>query len=81
VGKIPASDIFAGWPLSQPLDGGWLYRCRGCHLSFRFPRKREDELNALYLDGSGTAWAGDGSLRKDYTAAHGHLIFSARRTP
>jgi len=69
VGKIPASNIFAGRESLEPLDGGNLFHCRGCHLSFRFPRKTKEELSVLYSAGSDEAWECEVPIRADWKAA------------
>jgi SAM-dependent methyltransferase len=78
VGKIPPSDIFAGRRLPEPLDGGWLFRCRKCHLSFRFPRKTQPELDALYRSGSVAAWLAEPSQRIDWRTA---LLWAEEKLP
>lgn len=69
IGEIPSSDIFAGRRLPEPLDGGWLFSCKECHLSFRFPRKTQEELDALYQAGSIVAWTAEPSQRVDWKMA------------
>jgi len=69
IGRIPGSDVFAGRQLAQPLEGGSLYRCRKCHLSFRSPTRTEPELNALYRDGSQEAWVSNAARRRDWRIA------------
>ena len=38
------------------MSGGFLYRCKGCGLGFRFPRLSKAELDELYRGGSPSAW-------------------------
>jgi SAM-dependent methyltransferase len=68
MGTIPSSDLFAGKQLPKPREGGSLYTCRVCHLSFRFPCPSDDELNSLYAIGCGDAWT-SGHPRKDWKVA------------
>jgi SAM-dependent methyltransferase len=77
-GEIPPSDIFAGRRLSEPLDGGWLFSCKECHLSFRFPRKTQEELDALYQSGSIAAWSVEPSQRVDWKTA---IAWAEERLP
>jgi SAM-dependent methyltransferase len=70
VGKIPASDLFAGRRLTRPLDGGYLYRCCDCHLSFRFPILPETEISTLYQEGSADAWVCEAARREDWKIAN-----------
>lgn len=69
LGEIPSSDIFAGRRLPEPIDGGWLFSCKECHLAFRFPRKSQEELDALYQAGSIAAWSVEPSQRVDWEMA------------
>lgn len=69
VGKIPSSDVFAGQQLPEPLDGGYLYKCTECYLSFRFPVRSESKLEALYRKGSEDAWTCDPTKREDWRIA------------
>ena len=68
IGTIPSSDLFAGRQLPKPREGGALYGCRVCHLSFRYPCASDDELNSLYETGCGNAWT-SGQPRKDWKIA------------
>jgi len=68
IGAIPSSDLFAGRQLPKPREGGALYGCRDCHLSFRYPCASDDELNSLYEAGCGNAWT-SGKPRKDWKIA------------
>ncbi|NNM80276.1 MAG: class I SAM-dependent methyltransferase [Gallionella sp.] len=69
IGPIPATDVCAGNTLEQPLRGGWLYRCRQCLLGFRWPRLGKRELDALYEQGSESAWTASASERRDWCIA------------
>lgn len=69
MGKIPASDVFAGRRLDKPLDGGGLYRCRRCRLAFRFPLRSEQELDELYQSGIEDAWSANPAARNDWQIA------------
>ena len=69
IGKIPASNIFAGRQLIEPLDGGRLYLCTKCHLAFRFPILPEQEMNALYIGGAEETWTSKPSNREDWRIA------------
>ena len=51
IGTIPDAYIFAGDILDKPLPGGKLWRCKTCHLLFRWPRLSKKELDALYRKG------------------------------
>jgi SAM-dependent methyltransferase len=56
IGRLPDSQWFAGTRLEHPLPGGWLQRCRDCHLKFRNPSQTADEYASLYDNGATTTW-------------------------
>ena len=64
LGAIPAATVFAGQPLEPPWNGGSLYACRRCQLTFRHPIRSADEYEHLYERASGTVWV-SGALRTD----------------
>ena len=66
IGPIPATDVFAGRLLENPLEGGWLYRCRTCLLGFRWPRLSKNKLDKLYEQGGEHAWTSSGQSRHDW---------------
>ena len=47
IGKIPASNRFAGKELEEPLGRSGLYKCKVCHLWFRYPRLPKIALDKL----------------------------------
>ncbi|MGD9057222.1 MAG: class I SAM-dependent methyltransferase [Desulfobacterales bacterium] len=69
MGKIPATNIFAGRILKKPLEGGHLWRCRACHLFFKWPRLKKSERDALYALGVEYAWGSVPSERPDWQIA------------
>jgi SAM-dependent methyltransferase len=71
LGPIPATDVFAGRVLDQPLPGGHLYRCQQCSLGFRWPRPGKNELDAHYEQGSEQAWTVPVHSREDWAIARG----------
>ncbi len=48
VGPIPMGYEFGGRKLDKPIDGGFLYRCDSCRVSFRWPRLPKKRLDELY---------------------------------
>lgn len=74
VGPIPASDLFAGRRLAEPLAGGSMVRCNGCTLSFRDPRLDKDSLDALYRAGGEEQWIGEQAQdRPDWRLAGAYI--------
>jgi len=69
VGPLPASTTFAGRHLADPLPGGGLWKCRQCHLSFRYPAPAKDKLDALYETGSPENWQDGVGERADWNLA------------
>lgn len=69
IGVIPSTNVFAGRILSEPLDGGKLFRCLSCHLHFRFPRMPKSKLDELYRLGEENNWANQPVDRKDWHIA------------
>lgn len=69
VGKIPSAINFAGRILSEPLDGGSLFRCRTCGLVFRCPRMKKADLDVLYHLGSSENWQAAPSAREEWKIA------------
>ena len=65
IGKLPDSQWFAGTRLEQPLPGGWLYRCRNCHLKFRNPVQTADVYAQLSDNAATTTWSGE-TVRADW---------------
>lgn len=78
MGRIPASEFFAGVRLERPMDGGTLYACRDCHLRYRWPRLSKAEMDRLYRLGDPEAWAGSSQRRHDWQAAR-EIVLAARR--
>lgn len=77
LGKLPDSNLFAGVFLDHILDGGSLYRCRGCLLKFRHPTENPADYDALY-DNQGTlAWP-TAERRPDWDRVVRHI---AEHTP
>lgn len=66
LGAIPASNTFAGRHLDRVLPGGALWRCRACHLVFRYPRLAKQELDALYRLGHDESWPDPVESRADW---------------
>ncbi|TCK18099.1 YD repeat-containing protein [Thiogranum longum] len=66
VGKLPASNRFAGNIQPGKLDTGALYHCSKCSLKFRYPRPEKEELERLYRSGSDTNWSDAKENRKDW---------------
>ena len=56
LGVIPPANVFAGQFLEPPWKGGSLYRCRHCHLVFRYPIRSEEEYERLYAQASEQVW-------------------------
>jgi len=69
VGRIPATDAFAGRRFSSSFWGGSLYRCQECYLGFRWPRMPKKRLELLYVQGSEHNWATTPELRRDWCIA------------
>jgi SAM-dependent methyltransferase len=69
VGRIPATDVFAGRKFSTPFLGGALYRCRQCNLGFRWPRLSKDRMAQLYRQGCEHSWTMPPELRRDWSIA------------
>ena len=65
IGPIPATDVFAGRLLENPLEGGLLHRCKICFLGFRWPRLSKNKLDKLYEQGEEYVWTSSGELRND----------------
>ena len=65
IGKLPASQWFAGTRLQEPLPGGWLYRCRNCRLKFRNPVRTAGVYAKLYDNTTTTTWAAN-AFRADW---------------
>lgn len=59
IGKLPDCSLFAGKRLEQPLPGGVLYRCRHCHLKFRFPMHDTAIYERLYDNATVSTWPSD----------------------
>lgn len=70
IGPIPDNRMFAGREVgSAPAK---LATCRRCHLGFRLPQPRREDLAAMYEAGSDTAWSEDGEpQRRDWDLAAG----------
>lgn len=66
VGAIPEGYQFAGRPLDKAIPGGVLYKCRMCHLAFRWPRLEKNELNLLYQQAKFGVWTYDPEKRRDW---------------
>ncbi len=66
LGRIPASNLFAGRQLDHVLFGGILWRCSVCCLAFRFPRPSKKELDNLYRQGSLDNWSENDGIRFDW---------------
>lgn len=73
VGRIPATNVFAGRRFSTPFWGGFLYRCQKCYLGFRWPRMSKDRLAQLYIEGHEHNWAAPPELRRDWSIARGWI--------
>lgn len=56
IGRLPDSDWFAGKRLAHPLPGGHLYRCRECHLKFRYPIQTSTTYGTLYDNAETNTW-------------------------
>lgn len=64
LGRIPRADVFAGQPLVPPWDGGSLFACRDCALTFRHPIRSDDAHEQLYAQASAEVWVSS-ELRPD----------------
>jgi SAM-dependent methyltransferase len=73
IGEISPSDQFAGKYLEKLLPGGSLYRCKSCHLSFRWPRLSDEQSRALYLQVNLDNWQYNYEDRPDWNIAQGYL--------
>lgn len=69
LGKIPSTNQFAGRTLPYLLDGGHLWRCSACYLSFRWPVLDKAKLDALYAEGSEHNWNRPHAKRRDWQIA------------
>ena len=70
VGEIPPAIRFAGQKLSSLLNGGALFECGVCGLSFRFPRPNKSELDELYKQGANENWQSSTAKRQDWHTAN-----------
>lgn len=80
IGQIPATNVFAGRSLSQPLSGGELFRCRQCTMGFRWPRLSKNELDVLYRQGNNTTWTTSPYSRNDWRIAREWLAETISKT-
>ena len=64
LGRIPPATIFAGQDLVPAWDGGSLYRCRRCQLTFRHPIRSDRDYEGLYASAPETIWV-SAALRPD----------------
>lgn len=64
LGRIPRADVFAGQPLVPPWEGGSLFACRDCALTFRHPIRSDDVYEQLYAQALADVWVA-GELRPD----------------
>lgn len=72
IGKLPASQWFAGTRLQEPIPGGWLYRCRNCRLKFRNPAQTAGVYAKLYDNATTTTWTANAS-RADWNLIAGYI--------
>ncbi|MDX1516533.1 MAG: class I SAM-dependent methyltransferase [Woeseiaceae bacterium] len=72
IGKLPDINLFAGVHLDGALDGGYLYRCRRCHLKFRHPLLSADAYAALYDNEETSSWPAD-EARPDWERITSYL--------
>lgn len=81
VGEIPAAIRFAGRILSEPLQGGALFRCGNCGLAFRHPRLDKKKSDKLYQLGKLESWQDTPAGRTDWRLAKklisGHLTIDS----
>jgi SAM-dependent methyltransferase len=66
LGDIPSTQIFAGRILDKLIEGGRLYKCKKCHLGFRYPRLSKIKLDDLYKKGMDGTWDNIDNLRTDW---------------
>lgn len=59
IGRLPDTNLFAGRFLDSTLTGGCLYRCKNCHIRFRFPIEDAEIYAALYDNQDTLAWPAD----------------------
>ncbi|HYW69804.1 MAG TPA: class I SAM-dependent methyltransferase [Pyrinomonadaceae bacterium] len=65
LGALPVfTEDFLGQPKSTPAEAGSMYRCRNCHLHFRFPAATAEVLAAYYRGLSSEDWWQHGSDRE-----------------
>ena len=69
VGAISAAYLFASHNLDELLDGGSLYSCNTCSVSFRYPLPDAHTLNELYRTGSINHWQYEPANRPDWKLA------------
>jgi SAM-dependent methyltransferase len=72
LGAIPwsvSSSSFVGQERDRPVAGGTLYRCRGCSLAFKWPRRPQDEINADHAEGDLVEWDDTFQAREDWRLA------------
>ena len=76
-GPLPRRGTFAGQSLDAPLDGGHLYSCENCSLTFRSPILTEEQYESLYSRLPATVW-----VRSHPRADQLHVLDAlARYTP
>lgn len=71
IGRLPDVRTFAGRVLDRPVAGGALFECRQCRLKFRHPVIDMQTSDALYDNGSVSAWSS--ALRTDQRLVLDHL--------
>lgn len=79
IGKIPATDQFAGRTLSHLLDGGYLYRCNDCFLGFKWPHLSKQQLDTLYAQGGDSTWRNAENTRWDWRIGHNWIRQGSQR--
>ena len=69
IGAIPSAYLFASHNLDEMLDGGTLYSCNACAVSFRYPLPEQETLNELYRTGTIDQWQYEPASRPDWRIA------------
>lgn len=69
VGNIHPAYQFAGKVLQSPIRGNILYRCKSCHLCYRWPQPSKAQMDVLYQVDNADSWQYNPEDRKDWQIA------------
>ena len=73
LGQMPDCGEFAGQPVTPPIKGGELWKCRDCGSMFRHPTLSSDDYISLYEKAPGTVWVEDEVERNDIVTIYACL--------